>query len=79
MAELGTPLTSLLSPSAPVVCHTQHPPRRGHLLLPPGGLLPQQPGDALRAELRPRVPAGGSQRRPVPAQPPLVRDGVLPT
>lgn len=77
--ELDAPLTSLRFPSAPVVCHTQHPPWRGHLLLAPGGLLPQQPGDTLRAELHPWVPIGGAQHRPVPAQPPLVRDGVLPT
>lgn len=75
----GTPLTWLLPRSAAVVRHAQHPPRRCHVLLAPRRLLPQHPGYPLRAELCPWVPAGGAQRRAVPAQPPLVRDGVLPT
>lgn len=33
--------------SAPVVCHAEHLPWRGNLLLAPGGQLPQQPGDTL--------------------------------
>ncbi|XP_064374370.1 sushi repeat-containing protein SRPX2 isoform X2 [Dromaius novaehollandiae] len=78
-ARPPSPLTARLPRSAAVVRHAQHPPRRGDLLLAPGRRLPQQPGHPLRAELRPRLPAGGAQRRALPAQPPLVRDGLLPT